>query len=460
MGNAYAVDSVVQERWHDAETGIVGGTASVHGKRSSMEDALRVWRHVSDQGGVVTTHAAVMDGHSGNDVVIKLAHLVSRHVRGPQTTATATRAFAEIDRALSAVEPALRAGSTATLVSIARAAAQTQAAPKDGKTGGGGVGAGDEKHETQAHEVGANGADRPEDGGDEKTATERASSKEGTARSRTEHVAAGGGGGDAGGGRKRRDVRAKTKSRARRKRKAGTAGGAARVAKRRRVAAAAAAADADENEAKAEGLTSDEKEAKAEGLTLDERVASQTRVEVLQPPCTDVGDAATLHSGYRVTVSWVGDTRCILIGPQGELLHVTNDHQPDDDHEKARIHATGARIDYSNGGARVHSYNVARMFGDFSTRKDAAKLNLPPQLQAISCAPDVADAWLPPGSLVVQACDGLFERLTTLQVVDALRPLILAARAPQTMARFLVRLALASGSQDNISVVVMSLAGP
>jgi serine/threonine protein phosphatase PrpC len=490
MGNTYAVDNVTQERWNDAKSGIAGGTASVIGKRSNMEDGIRVWRHespdvntnaVHKDGTVITTHVTVCDGHSGNDVAIRLAHLMPLHIRGPQTNDSTKRAFSDIDLALSSVTPKLRAGSTAAIASITRAARDSPTSIKDLSTTidvsqtkringvdkdgaeevviakGEGKSIIPERtllpQDAKRRETDEAGDTEEEDGDDEKEEEEENTKKPPLHRSsrcrrgvsnRVNRSSSDGGG--RGRGRKRKASSKKNSKKSK------------HVIKKGRVSNTKREERQQERQRKQKVEEEDEK-TRVEN-SIEERVAKQTRVEMCEPSSSCDEDSITISNGYRMTVGWIGDTRYIVLGSKGELLYVTSDHQPEDEHEKARIHATGARLDYAHGGgARVHTYNVARMFGDFDTRKDAIKLQLPPQLQAISCAPDIAHIWVPAGGLALMACDGLFETLDTLQVVEALRPLMLAGRSPETMARFLVRLALASGSGDNISVVIIRLQG-
>ena len=466
MGNVHAVDNVKQERWHDIKSNVAGGTASVHGKRSSMEDSLRAWRHEapigvdgssSDVNTIVTTHAAVCDGHSGSDVAIRVAHMMPRYIRGPQTVATTKRAFVDIDLALSAAVPPLRAGSTAVVVSVVRAEGTLQ--PKiddltnrnqktndvadDGMCGQGG-GSGGEGKATRKSEFEEEEEEENEGDENRKQKTRKFPLRRSTRRRGAASV----------GTSSERKV--KSAPRGRRKRKPAAITTSQCVAKKGRVS------DTDREGHHQKQQPARESDINSKTAVAD-RVDSQTRVEICEPrgDGADDDDRAAIASGYYVTVGWVGDARCVILGPEGELLYVTSDHQPGDAFETARISAAGACVDYSSGGGgpRVYSYNVARMFGDFDTRKDAIKLQLPPQLQAISCAPDVARVWVPAGGFVIAASDGLVERLNTLQIVAALKPLIAQGCLPETMARFLAQLALASGSEDNVSVIVMHLQG-
>eukprot|EP00760_Papus_ankaliazontas_P024329 PhM_4_TR2242/c0_g1_i1/m.22146/K14803/PTC2_3; protein phosphatase PTC2/3 len=110
-----------------------------------------------------------------------------------------------------------------------------------------------------------------------------------------------------------------------------------------------------------------------------------------------------------------GDARAVLAKrATSEVVELSRDHKPTDASERARIEAAGGRV--SVDGRVDDVLAVSRAFGDFDFKQAAS---LPPQLQAVSCVPDVRRvprSDVGTGDIIVVACDGVWDCKTSHEV--------------------------------------------
>lgn len=129
--------------------------------------------------------------------------------------------------------------------------------------------------------------------------------------------------------------------------------------------------------------------------------------------CTAV---VALLQGPReaLVVANAGDSRCVL-SRRGRAVDLSRDHKPDDPGELERIRAAGGSV----AQGRVNgNLNLSRSLGDL-TYKDA---RLAPARQMITAHPEVRRVPLEPtDEFAVLACDGVWNVLTSQQVVDHVR---------------------------------------
>jgi len=165
-------------------------------------------------------------------------------------------------------------------------------------------------------------------------------------------------------------------------------------------------------------------------------------------------DFSDEKDGYKIIVSNTGDSRC-LSGPlnDGEdaptFYRVTEDHKPTDLVELTRITRAGGVV--SNG--RVDGdLSVSRAVGDWQFKMDP-ELSLGEQ--KVSPVPDVTRYTLNKGDWMLLACDGIFERLTTIEVANFIKKDLKAnGNDPAITARNLCDYSLDAGSKDNMTVAL------
>jgi protein phosphatase 1B len=99
---------------------------------------------------------------------------------------------------------------------------------------------------------------------------------------------------------------------------------------------------------------------------------------------------------------------------------------------------------------------VSRAFGDFEYKN---RPDLEPALQKVSCRPDIrVEEAGPADDLLVLACDGLWDVMSSSEAVETVREILAAGEEDMRLvAEELVDLALNKGSRDNVSAVVLRL---
>lgn len=151
-----------------------------------------------------------------------------------------------------------------------------------------------------------------------------------------------------------------------------------------------------------------------------------------------------------IFVAHVGDSRAVL-GRTNSTISLTLDHRPDDPQEKERIEKAGGKVVLVNGVARVgQSLAMSRVIGDHLIRGVTAT----PDIKTTSREQD--------DEFLLLACDGIFEEgITNEQAAEIVRNSLKKNQAhphrAQYAAQELVHEAYKSGSEDNLSALVILL---
>lgn len=149
--------------------------------------------------------------------------------------------------------------------------------------------------------------------------------------------------------------------------------------------------------------------------------------------------------GWDAQASWL---------PTWPAIVETIDHKPNSFSERSRIEAAGGHI---SGGrvARLDGHlAVSRGLGDFDFKGDR---KLFPADQKVSCMPDIYEVTnIQPGSLLLLACDGLWDVMSTQDAVHFVRSRL--KRDPfidiGDIAASLIRNVLKLDSGDNVTVLL------
>jgi protein phosphatase 1L len=182
----------------------------------------------------------------------------------------------------------------------------------------------------------------------------------------------------------------------------------------------------------------------------------------LDDQCLGLNDGCTavvaLLDTYaqKVYLINLGDSRTIVLDKNGELVTATVDHKPNDPAEKQRIEEAGGFIAH-HGCWRVDGrLALSRSFGDFYCKplqKDGSRA------YHVSNVPDIIEVDLQktPVATMVLACDGVWDvgdNDKVVRRVNRYEGMSLGAQAQD-----LVRWAYRLGSTDNISAMVVDVAG-
>lgn len=114
----------------------------------------------------------------------------------------------------------------------------------------------------------------------------------------------------------------------------------------------------------------------------------------------------------KVYVANAGDSRCI-IASKGEVIHLTEDHKPDNKEEKDRIDKAGGEVFEGRINGRL---NLSRALGDFDYKDNTT---LSPHEQLVIALPDIRVHNLSSDDdLLILGCDGIWECLPAKQICE------------------------------------------
>jgi serine/threonine protein kinase/serine/threonine protein phosphatase PrpC len=168
-------------------------------------------------------------------------------------------------------------------------------------------------------------------------------------------------------------------------------------------------------------------------------------------PAGPAGGRATL------TVANVGDSRAVLSARGGAVVDLSIDHKCSRPDERARIEAAGGQVIKD----RLHGVlAVSRAFGDAEHKRMRGAEMWGREFLAdpLTAEPEVVERDVEDDDeFVVLACDGVWDVMSSTQVVNFVRRRLLVHRDVRRAAKELVDKALALNSIDNISVIVVGL---
>ncbi|GJJ15760.1 hypothetical protein Clacol_010038 [Clathrus columnatus] len=172
--------------------------------------------------------------------------------------------------------------------------------------------------------------------------------------------------------------------------------------------------------------------------------------------CTAV--AALLTSDKKVYVANAGDSRSI-ISVKGEAKPLSYDHKPQNESESSRITAAGGFIEFGRVNGNLA---LSRAIGDFEFKKNQA---LAPERQIITANPDIIQHDLAEDDeFLVLACDGIWDCLSSQQVVDVVRRLLYEGKELTEICNQIMDICLAPDSNsgggigcDNMTVLVVAI---
>lgn len=162
----------------------------------------------------------------------------------------------------------------------------------------------------------------------------------------------------------------------------------------------------------------------------------------------------------------VGDSRCVIgtnDSKANNCISMSEDHKPQNSEESQRITDAGGFVMYDRVNGELA---MSRALGDFQY-KDSL---LPISSQMVTCYPDVSiHIRNENDNIVLLACDGIFDVMSNEDAINYLLKIVpkvplttdtKGQESSQGLAESLIRLALSSGSTDNLSALIVKLASP
>ena len=174
---------------------------------------------------------------------------------------------------------------------------------------------------------------------------------------------------------------------------------------------------------------------------------------VLYVGCTAL---IALVTKYTIEFASVGDSRAV-ISINGTAYRCTEDHKASDKQEIDRIKSLGGTVIFG----RVNGFiSVSRALGDHCIKNLVTCdpfLRSYPRYPAPDSVGVTANSTNELDEFIIMACDGVWDVVTDQQSVDTVRKCLKETGSPQKAAFELKNLAIRSGTQDNVSVLVLLL---
>jgi serine/threonine protein kinase/serine/threonine protein phosphatase PrpC len=156
---------------------------------------------------------------------------------------------------------------------------------------------------------------------------------------------------------------------------------------------------------------------------------------------------------HVLTVANVGDSMCVL-SRSGKAVKLNRMHRLDDEDEKLRVQKTGGTI-VNN---RVNGVlAITRAFGDVQFKGKVDEKKSSKLLNPVIATPDVySEVITPMTEFAVIATDGLWDVYAPQAAINYVRKQLSKRYDLQAVTKGLVDEALARGSVDNVTVLIMS----
>lgn len=166
---------------------------------------------------------------------------------------------------------------------------------------------------------------------------------------------------------------------------------------------------------------------------------------------------AAIITKDEVVCGNAGDSRTVL-GVCGTAKPLSFDHKPDNEGEKSRISNAGGFVEMSRVNGNLA---LSRALGDFSFKTQS---RLPPEEQVVTAYPDVlAHPLSDLDEFVVLACDGIWDCMTSQEVVEFVRRGVAEKLPLEDICELLMEECLAPESDmtgigcDNMTVCLVAL---
>ncbi|GAA5981323.1 hypothetical protein JCM5350_004364 [Sporobolomyces pararoseus] len=173
--------------------------------------------------------------------------------------------------------------------------------------------------------------------------------------------------------------------------------------------------------------------------------------------CTAVGVIITPE--LDLICANAGDSRSVMsVG--GEAKPLSYDHKPTNAAETSRIVAAGGFVEFGRVNGNLA---LSRALGDFEFKQSP---NLPAEQQVVTADPDInSHSHTAEDEFIVVACDGIWDVLTSQQVIDFVRLSIAKGQTLEQICESMMDRCLAPDSDwggvgcDNMTMMVVAILG-
>lgn len=189
-------------------------------------------------------------------------------------------------------------------------------------------------------------------------------------------------------------------------------------------------------------------------LEIDEAMLTEESLKDEQAGCTAVTIVAKDNTVWCANV---GDSRAVA-SVKGFPEPLSLDHKPNNEEEFNRITAAGGFVEYNRVNGNLA---LSRALGDYVFKRNEKK---GPHEQMVTAFPDIEQRrfgmdW----EFIVMACDGIWDVMTNIEVVQYVRQHIADGMEPEEICENLMMKCLAPDCQmaglgcDNMTVVIIVL---
>ena len=213
-------------------------------------------------------------------------------------------------------------------------------------------------------------------------------------------------------------------------------------------------------------------------MAIDKEMASLPEIESGhdQSGSTSV---MTLIGPKHIVCANTGDSRAVL-ARAGQAVALSHDHKPFNAGEKERIENAGSHVQFNRVNGDLA---VSRALGDFVYKRCDS---MSAELQAVTAFPEIiCETRCPADEFIVLACDGIWDVMSSQEVVDKVHDMLANGRPPPppseegggeesataeprppvstrqwdlgAVSECLIDHCLRLGSRDNMSVIVLIL---
>lgn len=161
-------------------------------------------------------------------------------------------------------------------------------------------------------------------------------------------------------------------------------------------------------------------------------------------------DGSTANVSLRIDddlwVANLGDSRSLLVGPDGKTIQTSEDAKPGDEKYQRGVENRGSAVFFKRVGGVLA---VARSLGDHGLE---GGVSARPKITKFSRPPGGWEGWSH-----VQCCDGVFDVASSKQVGRYVQQQKEAGKSSEEIASGLVKVAFAARSGDNLSAMIVPM---
>lgn len=188
-------------------------------------------------------------------------------------------------------------------------------------------------------------------------------------------------------------------------------------------------------------------------VELDKDMQEDSECRFTTSGCTSV---VVMTRNNQIYCANCGDSRAVL-SERGQAIPLSFDHKPGNEEELSRIKAAGGFVEFNRVNGTLA---LSRALGDFEFKRG----NLAPKDQMVTAVPEVTVTPMNENQeFIVLACDGIWDVLTSQEVVDFIRPKLAEGQNPSRICEAILTRCLAPSTAvgglgcDNMTITLVSL---